>query len=370
MVFANTSQEQQVQTLAAFDSLRRTIFYPKTDVAQHAATCAVLKQNLQSDLERYRQIAIDVCVAKWGAKPVAIEPIGSGGTYHLLYKVEQFPEETYIIRLNRLPQQCVAWEFMIDAWVYSTLQSLGLPTARCIDIDCSRLNCATDYEVLTCVVGATLSVYEDAVSQHMDPLLLQAVGNYVARVHNVKLAGAGPLSIQSLYALSRPEGIHASWLDYVMLRLPEHIDVCVSIGAIDQHEAAAIERIFDTYANVFKSAPTVLLHGDLGNHNFISADGQEIAALIDWEDCMSGDPVFDIAFWGTFFRDYMLDDFLAGYKQTKQLAHDFHLRYWLYYLRIALSKTVHRYYFGYKDHPGRLPASQRIQKALGKLQAI
>jgi fructosamine-3-kinase len=214
-----------------------------------------------------------------------------------------------------------------------------------------------------------LKEFEDPQTQYMQPTLLRAVGTYLAHVHGIELEKYGPLSVLSVMSDDpRPCGVHDSWRDYILLLLQQHAQVCLQIGAITRHELQAIEKIFVRYAYVFDDVPSVLLHGDLGNQNFISCDGLTIAGLVDWEDCMSGDPVFDIAFWGTFFRDHMLEDFLAGYQTVRSLPADFTLRYWLYYLRIALSKTVHRFYFGYTDRPGRPPASMRIQKALEHLR--
>lgn len=143
-------------------------------------------------------------------------------------------------------------------------------------------------------------------------------------------------------------------------------------------EQKSIKFLFDEHQDLFKNVTPVLLHGDLGNHNFISADGKSISALIDWEDCLIGDPVFDIAYWATFFKDNMLDDFLIGYAKInpaispvgETAPKPWRRLGWLYYLRIALSKTVHRFYFGYTDRPGRVPPSQRIQKSLKILKEI
>jgi len=42
-------------------------------------------------------------------------------------------------------------------------------------------------------------------------------------------------------------------------------------------------------------------------------------------------------------------------------------RFWTYFLRVALAKTVVRHNLGLRDRPGRPPASRRIQLALDRL---
>ncbi len=351
--------------IASFDAVRKTIFYPKTDVESIASLCAQLAQTREHDLALYQDEVRNICLHHFGTVPLAIVPMKSGGTFHVVYKVQCVDGQWYVVRLNRLKDLRKSYEFLVDEWVYETLKDHGLACSSIVQIDCSRTLCSTDYELLTYVEGRPLTAFEDPQTQFMKPELLQAVGNYVARYHCITLTGCGPLSVQLLDQNQQPSGVHSTWLDYILVKLPKHIAVCGDSGAITGQEAATIERLFnDDYRRLFEQSNGCLLHGDLGNHNFISADGATVAGLIDWEDCMSGDSVFDIAFWGTFFKDHMRDDFLIGYQRVRQLPADFELRYWLYYLRIALSKTVHRIHFGYTDKPGRQPASLRIQKAL------
>jgi len=350
--------------LASYDQARKNIFYPKTDIRLDDSFLAVLQDQQEIDLARYFPFIEDLCRSRWGDLPTSISSITIGGTYHLLYHVF-YDKQSFIIRLNRLPDQHIDYEFLIDQWAYSLLEKHGLLSAKIIDVDFSRNIIPTDYEIMTYIEGQQLSAFCDRETQYMDPVLLASIGEYVARVHQIKLSGFGPLKIESLIEKTiDSSGIFNSWDQYIFLRLNQHVHLCQNAGAIDTREARKIIELFASHAHFFNNISPVLLHGDLGNHNFISSDGTSIAALIDWEDCMSGDPVFDVAFWGTFFRDHMLDDFLVGYKKITTLSADFLTRYWLYYLRIALSKTVHRIRFNYKDHPSRPPASLRIQKAL------
>ncbi len=366
---------KNIQTLAAYDQYRKNIFYPKTDIAELVQMCTMLKSAQNQDLERYREWVHRLCLSRWGYPPTHLIPICNTGTFHLLYHIV-YSEQEFILRLNRIPEQKVAWEFLIDQWVRPYF---GLDV---IDIDFSRTVLPTDYQVVTYIPGKQLNAFEDPETQYMSPALLRNVGAYVARVHQIKLRGFGLMSLTSLPikmfcdSSAHPEersvskdmsaaGLHETWQAYIFLRLHEHIKICKEIGAITNIEAENIAKILSESKNLLDIPESNLLHGDLGNHNFLSPDGITISALIDWEDCMAGDPVFDIAYWGTFFKDHMLNDFLVGYQSVAQVPVDFLHRYWLYYLRIALSKTVHRHYFGYQDKPGRVPASTRIQKALG-----
>ena len=123
---------------------------------------------------------------------------------------------------------------------------------------------------------------------------------------------------------------------------------------------------FDRHGDCLQVPGGVLLHGDLGSHNVLT-DGDRLLGLIDWEDAVAGDPVYDIAFWATFHPAARRTIFLTGYRDVRALPDDFPLRFWLYFVRIALAKAVHRRRFGYPDRPDRPTAAQRIRSALDEL---
>lgn len=354
--------------LRTYDERRKTIFYPKTDVLIQPAMCSDLLRTREQDLHQYQVVVQDICQRVFGSFAKSVMPMSNGGTYHLVFKIERKDGIFFIVRLNRLPLILHSFDFLIDAWVYPLLHHHGLLVPSVLDVNCSRAWCNTDYQIMDYIDGYTLDAFQDPATQYMNPELLSSLGAYVARVHQVKLTGFGPIAVESLSNQAR--GIHTLWQEYIFLRLDEHIVHCKQHGAISDAEAVELQSIFSNFSEIFVCNSPMLLHGDLGSHNFISADGKTIAALIDWEDCMSGDPVFDIAFWGTFYKDHMLEHFLTGYLTYATLPNDFQLRYWLYYLRIALSKTVHRIHFGYQDRPDRPAASLRIQKALGNVRRL
>ena len=110
----------------------------------------------------------------------------------------------------------------------------------------------------------------------------------------------------------------------------------------------------------------ILLHGDLGSHNVLT-DGDRLLGLIDWEDMVAGDPVYEVAFWATFHLPERHAAFLTGYRAVRPLPDDFPVRFWLYFLRVTVAKAVHRRRFGYPDRPDRPSAAHRIRYAFGEL---
>jgi len=216
--------------------------------------------------------------------------------------------------------------------------------------------------------GVPLTSLDDCEAEFQ--AVLHGLGAYVAKVHQFEIGGFGlvgfafrerqPPSAGNDLVL---RGVLNSWWKYLALNRDQHVATCRQIGAIEEQEAEQILGLFATCDSLCSDVPSCWLHGDLGSHN-IFTNGKEITALIDWEDTVAGDPVFDIALWATFQPERRHSTFLEGYRSVRSLPDDFEIRFWLYFLRIAISKTVHRYRFNYTDLPGRPSSGARIRRGL------
>jgi hypothetical protein len=402
---------------ALFRRQRRSTFYPKTDAPFLAAALRALRSGdvatvTQEDLAT-------ICLQTLGEAPVAIAPWNEQGTFHRLFRVFLTKERPVVVRINALSSIMVDYSLLADAWALDQLAARGLPSLRVFGADITRRHVPFDFEVLEEARGFSLKALDDDESR-LRPLLRE-LGQWVARFHGIAIAGFGWLDVTPLLSestdLIRPRpapppsllvgegqggeardqlnqrrsptptlspqrgegrtgsghgrkvvGIFKNWRDYLLLHLDDHLATCRAIGALKDEEVQRIETLFGDLTSLLDDVAPVLLHGDLGSHNVFTT-GHTLTALIDWEDCLAGDPVFDIAFWATFHPDSRHAVFLEGYQAERSLPDDFALRFWLYYLRIALSKTVHRHRFGHTDRPGRPPAARRIQKALDHLES-
>jgi len=357
------------EKLEAFSALRSQTFYPKTD--------GPLEERLQFRAQaRQRQVSpngqavAEACAPFLNQKIDGVEFLPNQGTFHLLYRLRLDGGGALICRTTLVGDPFPAFEFLADAWVMEILPGLGLPAVPVYGVNLSRQHHPFDFEIMAEAPGIPLRTLEDKETQYLAPDLLAALGRAVALIHQVETQGFGLLDIRALLSEpSRGQGILSSWEAYINLNLEHHIRMCADIQAINPGEAARIEEAFSQGDHLLEKVPSCLLHGDLGHHNIFSRGGR-ITAIIDWEDALCGDPVFDAAYWGTFVRDHMREPFLAGYRDVRALPADFEPRYWLYYLRVALSKTVHRHKFNYQDRPGRPPAHLRILKGLERFEAL
>jgi hygromycin-B 4-O-kinase len=201
-----------------------------------------------------------------------------------------------------------------------------------------------------------------------EPRMVAALGwvaAFLARLHEIRGNGFGPLSAASD---GRLIGLHGRWADYVCVRLDDHISACKAAGDVSMDEALEITSLFTAHRRLLEAQPSALLHGDPGSHNFI-VDASRIRGVIDWEDALLGDPLFDLASLCTFHPERRHAAMLSGYGAHLDSATEPFTRFWLYFLRIALARTVHRRRFAYADRPDRPPAARRIQLALERLRA-
>jgi len=358
---------ESVKTIEQFVARKRLQFYFKTDAQLADTTLTGLKQRRHILRPLFVPDVTRLCESFFQKTMKSVVPLSTGGTFHLLYTVIDQDNKQYIVRLNIPEFGEVAYEFLLDEWIYNLLGKNNLPTLQVHTFDLSRANFPFDYQIIEYATGQQLSLLQDPETQYLPESILISLGEILAQLHTIHLKKFGPIDLHSLQA--DVSGVHNQWKDYIFCNLDEHIATCLMIQAITHEQAERIIYLFEHFTPLLAINTSVLLHGDLGNHNIIS-DGKKVTALIDWEDCMAGDPIFDIAYWGTFFRDHFREQLLEGYCHNAQLPGDFEIRYWLYFLRISLSKTVHRHRFGYLDVPGRPPASSRIVRALDYLKIV
>lgn len=341
------------EALERWNARRRRIFYPKTDIDFNLAAARARKQELgKTDLSKLTNLL--------DAEVTSAEFFPSAGTFHALFRIETSSGRYFV----KLAAEEAAFGFAIENASMARLRELGLPNLSVPAFSVIAQGLGAPHLVIEEASGQPLNRFENVETQALPEPLLFEFGKFLARVHSVEGKGAGLLD-----GSGELIGVQKSWLDYVTLRLDAHLEVCKEIGAITEKERGTVEKQFAEAASLLESSPRRWLHGDPGHHNVFS-DGQGITAVNDWEDGLVGDPIFDVAFWGTFCRDEMRAEFLRGYETEQKLPSDFEQRYWLYYLRTAISKTMHRHLFGAKDRAGRPPASQRIQKALSKLEKL
>jgi aminoglycoside phosphotransferase (APT) family kinase protein len=282
------------------------------------------------------------------------------GTFHRLYQTD---DASALVRVAAFAGEPWTALMEIECLLARVLRQHGIPAPACAFESLADGDTTRGAQSVERVVGEALDLRDADEAATLRGL--RSAAATLARVHALRGAGAGPLSLVQLRSGSIA-GLHESWSEFIHLRLEEHLRECAAMGAISAAEAECAHQVFSGQL-LAGAASAALLHGDPGGHNFIMS-GNTVAGVIDWEDAMVGDPLFELASMCTFHPERRHVAILEGHGTTLAPGSTTLGRFWLYFLRIALAKTVHRQRFGYADAPGRTPAALRIQLALRNLE--
>ena len=170
--------------------------------------------------------------------------------------------------------------------------------------------------------------------------LLPQIGKMMARLHQVTVDGFGPFDNEGAKK-GELIGLHQTFGEAVRAGLPFNLDVMVKEGVLSPEQKVAVANLFGDDNPVLSNAKSVLVHNDFADWNLLT-DGENVTGILDWDECVSGDPVSDIACWSTFFDPERMQGFLEGYWQVAEKPDNFEDKFELLRLRYVLSKMTLR----------------------------
>jgi aminoglycoside phosphotransferase (APT) family kinase protein len=356
----------------ALDDARRAVFLSKADVAIDDASLASLRERPDAEL------GIDGKLLAAARDAFALDPAATmaraptQGTFHRLYAVSFPGGPLRYLRIAVFPGEYEAACMALECRLMEALRSLPMPVPRCAFSLLEREAEVRGAHLVDRAAGTAVSALEGDEARM--GTALAAAARLLAALHALQGSGFGPLSLAwpggSLQAggSARLAGVHRRWNGFLRTRLDEHLAESLEGGAIDDAEARSIDAWLDAPCVHGAMEGGALLHGDPGSPNFIvGAEG--VSAVLDWEDALLGDPLFDVASLCAFHPERRHAVILDAYAFPRG-DRDAVARFWIYFLRIAVARTVHRFRFAYPDPPDRPRASGRIQLALARLAAL
>ncbi len=332
------------------------MFYAKSDTPLDDEVLRALAADNPLEAVR-RTSAVADLLARHVGQPAKVYPLARQGTFHIVHGATLSDGREIVVR-SSLPQlHPVDDRMLIEASVFPLLETAGLTCPRLLLIAVGgERSAAFDAVVMDCAAGTAFADLDD----QDDPGVLAAMGLALRRVHTIEGDGGyGPLAE---FSGSRLRGGSARWDGYLDTSLDRHLATCRTLDLLTVAEAERARGLSSGADCGWRGDAGRLLHADPGGHN-IFIDGGRVSALIDWEDAMLGDPLFDLAMWATFQPQRRHGAFLAGYG-APAASRDFARTFARYFLRITLAKAVHRIRFATPDLPGRPTLRQRLSEAL------
>jgi aminoglycoside phosphotransferase (APT) family kinase protein len=357
------------EDILAFNKSRKNIFLAKSDISLSPDIISdLINKNLPLDHLNGLD-AINIINRIYPNQSWNEFKVSRTGTFHKLFFLQSNTNTKYVIRVNRLSNMTIDLAMHSDDLLQTVLQEQNIFTPNVFLTDCSRRYYPFDYQIQSYVDGINITEYDNE-----DELIipkLELLADEMNKIHLISGLGYGPLKIKENTGENQVDivGVHSNWMDYLKTNLNDHLNLCLSLAAISESEFRFISDIFDINIEV----DSRLLHADLGNHNLFYCRNNRIG-IIDWEDSILGDPIFDLAMLASFHPERRWFIFINNYLTVSKLtffqkmdSREFSFRFWVYFLRISLFKTVVRYRFQINDNLNRPKASLRIQRSISAI---
>lgn len=345
-------------SLKRYQRLRKKMFHPKSD-------SPLIDKNLSLLKVKYEKIAntliqnifrdyLDESVIK-------IKEIKIKSTFHILFEVN-CQKDVYVLKIS-ISEDDTDYSLYIENFMQNLLRKNKLPSIP-IRYDVLRKKYPFDFMIMPYVKGKNLDSYEGKSKKK----IYQHLGKCFKIIHGLKVEGAGPVSILDLKK-NKIKGSYTKWEDFFMVNLEEHIHKVFDIGIIDKEDEKYIRDIFKIHKGLLNSKNLSLLHNDPSPRN-IKTDGTKIESILDWEDVIVGDPLWEIAFVNTFnYGEKNQKNFVyfcQGYGINVDKIYSMTI-YWIYYLRIVLLKTISKSKeIGYNEVLDRV----RIKDVISRLKKL
>lgn len=169
--------------------------------------------------------------------------------------------------------------------------------------------------------------------------LVFEIGSMLARLNKIEVVGFGPFNNEKAKT-GELKGLHNNLESSIYAGLDFNLDVLVAEKIINMNQSSYVKSLFQNN-ELLESKKSYLIHNDFADWNVL-VDGKKITAILDFDECVGGDPIQDIACWSTFFDPARLELFLDGYWSIADKPADFLDKFELFRLRYIISKMTLR----------------------------
>jgi fructosamine-3-kinase len=332
------------------------VFLLKADIAVADGVLRALSaERDRQAIERLPEVSI-ISKHLFGKLPSKCEVISEGGTFCLIYKLSYADNNTILklaldfpgCSLSGFDKQVLLHGFLLE-------HKISVPTIYAANVTTYG---PSKYLAMSFIEGE--SYHQLADTPDKLNLVVKELGHQLALLHQLHTDGCGEILLDSS-DVKKIKATQPDWQAFILTRLDEHLSVCRKNNYLTASDCENSRAIFSALSGEICLIEPRLLHCDLGSKNIIvKSDGS--ICILDWEDAIGGDPIFDIAMWGSFMLNQdKLDRFLAGYYWNTMQPYDFQLKYYLYQYRILLAKTVHRFRFQYSQNDRTSPTYRLLQ---------
>jgi aminoglycoside phosphotransferase (APT) family kinase protein len=187
------------------------------------------------------------------------------------------------------------------------------------------------------VIGRVLkSAVADDPGKHSE--YLQDIGRILGKLHTIKTTGYGFFDNEKARK-GELIGIHNSNTDHFLSALDSDEEFHrKNRGHIDQQLIGRAINVLRNNADRTECVSPTIVHNDIADWNTV-VDEDSVTGILDWDECFSGDLVFEFATMSLFYTDEQMAHIYKGYSETNTLPSDFENKYNLYVIRYIVNKS-------------------------------
>ncbi|MDD3647905.1 MAG: aminoglycoside phosphotransferase family protein [Candidatus Dojkabacteria bacterium] len=262
----------------------------------------------------------------------------SWGSSHVVYfvRVEEQDEEL-VLRAN-LGISSPEIVMQVEKLVTGLVDEIDIPTNKVVFVDVSREKYPFDFQIQEKLAGNDLEDHFKGTKKDYDKMSYD-LGVYIARYSDLEFPMFGLFDEEAALE-GKLKGTKRSFYDYLITKLEDDLRYLVEFKEISPKVADQVIDVFEQRKRLIDVEKGSLVHHDLADHN-IFFKGNEITGIFDWEACVVGDPVLDLASCPTWKTHYPREKILLdGFRSVKKLPENHSEKADLYRLRTILWKTV------------------------------
>lgn len=309
---------------------RRDIYYWKCD---RPAAFHGTQTRGESNAEIEHQLREELC-RFFDTKNVVLS-LGAGQGNHLTWNAE-VDGKAMFVRLENGPEK--DGHLAVESAVLDRVRDVGVVTPQVFGCDATRSRVPFAWQALERIPAPDLNHWFKQGTLEV-PKIAFEIGVAVAKWQAITSPGFGVLD-DALH------GYQTTYSNYFRLRLDEHLHFLVARGFLSNAEEITAE--IENHRTLLDLPQGCLVHKDLALWNILGTRDQ-IAAFIDFDDSIVGDPMDDLSLLACFHDAAFLQRAFVGYQSIRALP-EYHLRrFWLHLLRNMIVKAVIRVGAGYFD---------------------
>ncbi len=291
--------------------------------------------------DKYRLADISDLVRKiaihhFNAEPTFVEAFGVSGN-HYSYRIH-YPDQIIFFRSD---DGKIDDDYMdAEAAAIKLAREAGVPVPEVIATDTSKKTFPVRYQLLENIAGEPMSDLYQAGTLDRTSTATQ-LGRFLAQMHQQQLEGFGFFNTETLRNEQKIVGLDSSNEAYFYKRLDDHLRFLQDTAFLQPEEVKTVESLFAKHRHHLQLEKGSLVHKDIAYWNLVGTP-EEIHAIIDWDDVISGDPIDDLAIVRCFYQDDVFLPLVEGYSEVRELPDDFEVRLAMYLTRNMLWKAVFR----------------------------